>query len=184
MMSSNGNIFRVTGHLCGEFTGPRWVPRTKASDNELWCFFICVWINDWVNNREAGDLRRYRSHYDVIVMDSKYFEGMTVYYSGVKMGAMVSQITGVPIVHSTVFFQAQIKNIKAPRHWPWWRESTGHWWIPLIKASNMNNVFISWRHPLLNRELKHLKWIQLQRQIFELICVSWRCIRQHYWHSS
>ena len=31
-------------------------------------FFICVWINDWVNNREAGDLRRYRAHYDVIVM--------------------------------------------------------------------------------------------------------------------
>ena len=29
---------------------------------------ICVWINDWVNNREAGDLRRYRAHYDVIVM--------------------------------------------------------------------------------------------------------------------
>ena len=29
---------------------------------------ICVWINDWVNNREAGDLRRYRGHYDVIVM--------------------------------------------------------------------------------------------------------------------
>ena len=29
---------------------------------------ICVWINGWVNNREAGDLRRYRVHYDVIVM--------------------------------------------------------------------------------------------------------------------
>ena len=29
---------------------------------------ICVWINDQVNNREAGDLRRYRGHYDVIVM--------------------------------------------------------------------------------------------------------------------
>ena len=29
---------------------------------------ICVWINDWVNNREAGDLRRYCAHYDVIVM--------------------------------------------------------------------------------------------------------------------
>ena len=36
--SSNGNIFRVTGHLCGEFIGPRWIPRTKASDAELWCF--------------------------------------------------------------------------------------------------------------------------------------------------
>ena len=30
--------------------------------------FICVWINGWANNREAGDLRRYRAHYDVIVM--------------------------------------------------------------------------------------------------------------------
>ena len=29
---------------------------------------ICVWINDWVNNREAGDLRRYRAHCDVTVM--------------------------------------------------------------------------------------------------------------------
>ena len=38
MTSSNGNIFRVTGHLCGEFTSHRWIPRTKASDAELWCF--------------------------------------------------------------------------------------------------------------------------------------------------
>ena len=29
---------------------------------------ICVWINDWINNREAGDLRRYRAQYDVIVI--------------------------------------------------------------------------------------------------------------------
>ena len=29
---------------------------------------ICAWIHDWVNNREAGDLRRYRGHYDVNVM--------------------------------------------------------------------------------------------------------------------
>ena len=66
MTSSNGNIFRVTGHLCGEFTGDR----TKAGDAAaLWCFaLICVWINGWVNNREAGDLRHYRAHYDVTVM--------------------------------------------------------------------------------------------------------------------
>ena len=29
---------------------------------------ICVWMNDWVNNREAGDLRYYRAHNDVTVM--------------------------------------------------------------------------------------------------------------------
>ena len=30
---------------------------------------ICVWINGWVNNGEAGDLRRYRAHYDFTVME-------------------------------------------------------------------------------------------------------------------
>ena len=69
MTSSNGNIFRVTGHLCGEFTGDRWIPRTKASDAELWCFYlICAWIESWENNGEAVDLRRHRAHYDVTVM--------------------------------------------------------------------------------------------------------------------
>ena len=38
MTSSNGNISRVAGHLWWEFTGHRWIPRTKASDAELWCF--------------------------------------------------------------------------------------------------------------------------------------------------
>ena len=42
MTSSSGNIFRVTGHLCGEFTGPRRIPYTKASDAELWCFLWSV----------------------------------------------------------------------------------------------------------------------------------------------
>ena len=55
MTSSNGNIFRVTGPLCWEFTGPRGA-------------LIYAWINDWVNNREAGDLRRHRAHYEVIEM--------------------------------------------------------------------------------------------------------------------
>ena len=61
MTSSNGNIFRVTGHL--------WIPRTKVSDAELWCF---LWsapeYPGWVNNHKAGDLRRNRAHYDVRVM--------------------------------------------------------------------------------------------------------------------
>ena len=46
MTSWNGNIFRVTGHLCWEFTGHRWIPRTKASDTELWCFFF-IWRGWW-----------------------------------------------------------------------------------------------------------------------------------------
>ena len=34
---------------------------------------ICAWMNDWVNNRETGDSRRNRTHYDVTVMDSVIF---------------------------------------------------------------------------------------------------------------
>ena len=38
-----------------------------------WCgalmfYLICAWINGWVNNHEAGDLRGYSAHYDVSVM--------------------------------------------------------------------------------------------------------------------
>ena len=50
--------------LCGEFTGDRWIPHTNA----LMFSLICIWINGWVNNRVAGDLRRHLTHYDIIVM--------------------------------------------------------------------------------------------------------------------
>ena len=42
MTSSDGNISRVTGPLCGEFTGHRWIPHTKASDAGLWYFFYLI----------------------------------------------------------------------------------------------------------------------------------------------
>ena len=29
---------------------------------------ICAWLNGWVNNREAGDLRHHRAHYGATVM--------------------------------------------------------------------------------------------------------------------
>ena len=48
----------------------RWIPHTKASDAELLFSLFsltCSWINGWVNNCEAGDLRRHRGHYDVNV---------------------------------------------------------------------------------------------------------------------
>ena len=65
MTSSNGNIFRVTGHLCGEFPGefPTQRPVTRSFN-----VYFDLRINGWVNNREAGDLRRHHAHYDVIVM--------------------------------------------------------------------------------------------------------------------
>ena len=34
----------------------------------LVCSLFCACISGWINNRTAGDLRRYRAHYDVTVM--------------------------------------------------------------------------------------------------------------------
>ena len=48
--------------VTGEFPSQR--PVTRSFDVSL----SCAWINTEVNNREAGDLRRHRAHYDVIVM--------------------------------------------------------------------------------------------------------------------
>ena len=39
MTSSNGNIFRVTGPLCGEFTGPRWIPAQRPVTRSFDVFF-------------------------------------------------------------------------------------------------------------------------------------------------
>ena len=69
MTSSNGSIFRVTDPLWGELTSHRWIPPTKASDVELWCFLRSkAWTNGLVNNGDVGGLRRHYTHYDVTVI--------------------------------------------------------------------------------------------------------------------
>ena len=43
-------------------------PHKGECHGALMFSFVCVWINDWVNNREAGDFGSHRAHYDVTVM--------------------------------------------------------------------------------------------------------------------
>ena len=52
--------------VTGEF------PAQSAVTRSFDIFFICAWINAWANNREAGDLRRHRAHYEVIVTKTAY----------------------------------------------------------------------------------------------------------------
>ena len=53
----------------------RGIPRSPVNSphkgqccGDLMFSLICIWINRWVNNHEAGDLISHRAHYDVIVM--------------------------------------------------------------------------------------------------------------------
>ena len=69
MTSSYGHIFRVTEPFV------RGIHRSPVNSlhkgqwrGTLVFSLICAWTNGWVNNRDAGDLRRHRAHYDVIVI--------------------------------------------------------------------------------------------------------------------
>ena len=54
-------IFVGNSPVPGEFPAQKSVTRSFDA-------FFDLWINDWVNKGEAGDLRRHRVHYDVTVM--------------------------------------------------------------------------------------------------------------------
>ena len=62
----------------------RWIHRSSVNSpykgqwrGALMFSLICARINGWVNNGEAGDLRRHRAHYDVIVMPNAISAALT-----------------------------------------------------------------------------------------------------------
>ena len=91
MASSNGNIFRVTGHLCGEFTGHRWIPHTKASDAELWyfCFYLCTnkrlskQSSGWWFETPSGSL--WRHHFSRVKYETHSLQRLRVRDFGIKI---------------------------------------------------------------------------------------------------
>ena len=54
--------FSASLPLCGD------IPHKGQWRGALKSSLICAPINGWVNNREAGDLKRHHAHYDVILM--------------------------------------------------------------------------------------------------------------------
>ena len=89
ILLSETMLVSLLKHIC--VTLPRWVnslgsqnppvpvnsPHKGQWRGALMISLICVWINGWVNDREAGDLRRYRGHYDVTVMPEMWAFALT-----------------------------------------------------------------------------------------------------------
>ena len=86
----------VRGIRAGNSPVPVNSPHKGQWRGALMFSLICVWINGWVNNREAGDLRRCRGHYDVGVMETKcrhpiqpcgriYFENVMLLFRYISM---------------------------------------------------------------------------------------------------
>ena len=64
-----------------------------------------------------------------------------ILYGDVIMGAIASQITSLTIVYSTVYSDADQRNIKAPRYWPLCGEFTGDQWIPRTNGQSRGKCF-------------------------------------------
>ena len=85
---------------------------------------ICARINSWVNNVEAGDLRRHRGHYDVIVNACQDIAGsspgldVTDITATSYMTAMASRITDQLGACSAVCLDWKQRNIKVLRYCP------------------------------------------------------------------
>ena len=65
--------FSGNSPVTGDFLAQR--PLTRSFDVTL----ICTWTDSWANNADAGDLRRYLAHYDVIVMDLGIIESWILF---------------------------------------------------------------------------------------------------------
>ena len=138
MTSSNGNIFRVTGHLCGELTDYRWIPRTLRLNERFskqwwgwwfetpshplwrhcndkrfgrpWVIYIYIWFS---NRLEQYILRRRSNVSDSLQWRHNEWDGVSY--------------TGVSIACSTLYLGVKKtskinENIKAPHHWSLWWE--------------------------------------------------------------
>ena len=76
----------------------RWPVNSPHKGQLRWALMfslICAWINDWVNYREAGYLKRHRTHYDVIVM---HWNCLHIYCTG--LSSLFEMITSVVTSHA------------------------------------------------------------------------------------
>ena len=145
MTSSNGNIFRVTGHL--------WIHRSPVNSphkghrrRALMFSLICAWINGWVNNREAGDLRRYRAHNDVTVMNisiakSRAYSMILQWHYNERNGVSNHRRPNRTLSRRS---WKKTSNLRVTGLCKGNSPVTGE--FPAQRVSNGENVFIWWRH--------------------------------------
>ena len=67
--------------LRGILRSPVNSPNKGRPDRALMFSLICTWTNGWVNNRDAGDLRRRSAHYNVTVID---LAGLWVFFMEIE----------------------------------------------------------------------------------------------------
>ena len=91
----------------------------------------------------------------------------------VIMGTIASQITSLPIVYWTVYWDAE--NIKAPRHWPLCGEFTGDRWVLALKrmiGSLPSTFFADWLRYDERYKSYHKSKYKLSLAVIECVCIA------------
>ena len=101
--------------------GIHWSPVNfthKGQWHEVLMFsLISAWINGWVNNHEAGDLRCHCAHHNIIVMNRDEFKNMYTVHSH---WAATCYHWAVPFQVGTECIQQLSKSVKFSTHiWNW-----------------------------------------------------------------
>ena len=85
MTSSNGNIFSLLAICAGIHRSPVNSPHKGQLTHSFDVFFDLRLNDGWVNNREAGDLKGYHAHYDVIVITLTMSQVQPFYFNDIPM---------------------------------------------------------------------------------------------------
>ena len=124
---------------------------------------ICTWTNGWINNRDAGGFRRYRAHYDVIIIKSSAATPFTLLTRNIPTYAeydteLVSSVHGLNRICGT-YCRVRPLGVQQLKHE--WRLAT--------------DVGITYRTSLLQKvvELKHTTYKLLRvMQLSIAHCIS------------
>ena len=130
---------------------------------------ICVWINGWVNNSEAGDLRCHRGHYDVNVI-----------WTG--LDHLLTHLPLVPHIcvresGQYVFIQILMR-ISSTK----WRPFCARW-MNKLRVACFSAIFGSWAHKILSEmgpwstgtsnKFRNMEFQPLNRKSQDLISRRW-----------
>ena len=117
-MTSQMETFSALLAICtGIHRSPVNSPHKGQWRGALMFSLICVWINDWVNNHEAGDLRRHRAHYDVTIKKETWHLANTLKPDQIYFADIFKELPWIKIHQSPGC-------IRVPSHGfvcSWWR---------------------------------------------------------------
>ena len=144
MTSSNGNISALLAICAGNSPGPSEFPTQRPVTGAMMFSLTSAWINGWVNNLEAGDLRRNRAHYDVTVMRMVECHLAILAKLITHIDGMGESTRSIP---ESLDNRIERQSHQSFRHWImiWTVDHTIQWWNDKSATWNLTHMMMVWQ---------------------------------------